>query len=86
MHVCGRQRLRQDRARLVVEELHLVDLEQSRKRDELGVTRPHADDHDQEIVEVTQKRPGANERVEILRMSDVARVHDDELLVDAPAS
>ena len=52
VHVGRRQRLRQHGARLVVEELDLVDLEQLRERDELGVSRAHPDDHDPDVVEV----------------------------------
>jgi hypothetical protein len=42
------------------------------------VPRAAADDGDDEVVEVTQERRRAHERVEILRMPDVAGVHDDE--------
>ena len=45
---------------------------------ELGVARAGPDDHDPEVVEVAEQRGGANQRVEILRVADVAGVHDDE--------
>ena len=72
VHVGGGKRLRQHAARLVVEELDLVDFEQLGKRDELRVPRAHADDHDPQVVEIAQERRGADERVEILRVADVA--------------
>ena len=37
-----------------------------------------ADDHDLEPVEVSQQNGGAYQRLEILCVADVARVHDDE--------
>ena len=79
---CG-ERLREHAARLVVEEAHLVDLEQLRQRDELRVPGARADDHDLQVVEVAQKRRGPDEGIEILRVPDVAGVHDHELLVEA---
>jgi hypothetical protein len=64
----------------------VIDFVQLRESDELGMSRSRADDQDLEVIKVAQKRPGADEGIEILRMTDVARVHDDELLVDTPAS
>ena len=53
-------------------------LEPPRERDELHVARAEADDHDAQVVEVAQERRRADERVEVLRVTDVAGVHDDE--------
>ena len=78
MDVGGRERLRQQLARLVRQEPHLVGLEPLGERDELGVAGAEADDHDREVVEVAQERRGADELVEVLRVADVAGVHDDE--------
>ena len=46
------------------------------------MTRAHADDRDPQVVEVAEERGGADERIEVLGMADVAAVHDDELLVE----
>ena len=83
MNVGGGKRLGEHAARLVVEERHLVDLQQLRQRHELAVACAGSDDENREVVEVTQERRRANERVEVLRMADVPGVHDDELLVHA---
>ena len=76
--VRARERLRERLARLVGEELDGVDLEQLREGDELLVPRAEADDQDPQVVEVAQERGRADEAVEVLRVADVARVHDDE--------
>ena len=77
--VRARERERQALALLVREEAHgLLDLEPLRERDHLGVARAEAGDHDPQVVAVAQERRRADEAVEILRVADVARVHDDE--------
>ncbi len=43
------------------------------------MSRPEAGDHDRQVVAVAQKRRRPDEAVEILRVPDVPRVHDDEL-------
>ena len=48
----------------------------------LAVAGAEADHHDPQRFEVAQERRCADERVEILRMADVARVHDDEPIVE----
>ena len=79
VHVgCG-ERLGEPLPRLVEEETDLVDLEQIRERDKLGMSRAHADNRDRELVEITEKCPRPHERIEVLGVSDVSRVHDDEL-------
>ena len=84
MEVGARQRERKPLARLVREEAHrLLDLEPLGERDHLGVPGAEAGDDDAQVVEVAQERRGADEAVEILRVADVARVHDDER-VDEP--
>ena len=66
-------------ALLVREEAHgLVDLEPLRERDHLGVPCAEAAMTIREVARVAQERRGADEAVEILRVTDVARVHDDE--------
>ena len=80
MEVGARERERQPVARLVVEEAdEVADLEPSRERDHLGVTRSEPCNHDSQVVEIAQKGRGADKAVQVLRVSDVPRVHDDEL-------
>ena len=45
--------------------------------------RAGPDHEDREVIEVAQEARGAYERVEILGVSDVARVHDHELALNA---
>ena len=45
--------------------------------------RAAADDRDAEVVDVVEQRRRPDQRVEILRVPDVARVHDDEPAVEA---
>ena len=47
--------------------------------------RAAADDPHGEVVEVAQEAQAPDERVEVLRVADVARVHDDEALHEAGA-
>ena len=63
---------------MVTEEAHLLDLEQPGQRLELVTPGAAADEHDAEVVEVAQERAGTDERVEVLRVADVSRVHDRE--------
>ncbi len=84
MDVSAREREREALALLVRQEANrLGDLESLRERDHLAVPRAEAGDHDAEVVAVPQERRGAHEAVEILRMADVARMHDDEPPVEA---
>ena len=46
------------------------------------MARAEADDQDAQVVEVAEERRGADERVEVLRVTDVAGVHDDEAVVE----
>ena len=79
MHVRARQRERQARSLLVREKANgLGDLEALRERDHLTVPSAEACDHDPQVVSVAKERRSAHEAVEILRVPDVARVHDDE--------
>ena len=50
---------------------------------ELAVARAEADHEDLETFEVAQERRRPDERVEILGVTDVPGVHDDERVVDA---
>ena len=75
-----RERVGQDLPRLVAHEAHLLDLEQPRELLQLVAPRAAADQHDPQVVEVAQERRRADQRVEVLRVADVAGVHDDELV------
>ena len=59
--VGGGERLLQQVAWLVEGERDLFDLELLGKRDQLRVTRAHADDRDRQIVEIAQERRRTNE-------------------------
>ena len=78
-----RERLGERLARLVRQEADAVRAQLAGERDELGAPRAAADDRDAEVVEIVQQRRRADERVEILRVPDVAGVHDDEPAVEA---
>ena len=80
MDVGRGERLRQHVARLVGEEARRWStLERAaRARRSSACRAPKPIDHDCEVVEVAQEGRRADERVEILRVTDVARVHDDE--------
>ncbi len=84
MEVGGREREREPPARLVAEEAHDArHLEPLREAGQLSVARAEADHHHLQPVEVAEERGRADERVEVLRVPDVARVHDDEGVVDS---
>ena len=83
MEIARGERVREHLARLVVEEPHRAGhLEPLREPRHLAVARAEADHDDPEALEVAQERRGADERVEVLRVTDVARVHDDERVVE----
>jgi hypothetical protein len=48
------------------------------QRDEVGLARTGADHHEAQPVEIPQEGRCAYEQVEVLRVADVPRVHDDE--------
>ena len=49
----------------------------------VGVAGAEADDHDRETLEVVERHARANERLEVLCVADVARVHDGEAVDEA---
>src|SRR5207253_565418 len=73
-----RDRLRQRLARLVAETVHATGLQHLGERLDVLEPRTRADGDDREILQIAKERRGADENVEVLRVSDVARVHDDE--------
>ena len=79
MDVGARERERQPVALLVREEAHhVLDVEPAGQLDHLGVPGAEACDHDPDVVAVAEERRRTHEAVEVLRVADVARVHDDE--------
>jgi hypothetical protein len=83
VEVAGGERERKLLAWLVVEELHRPrHLETLRETRELAVPCAEPDHHDPEPLEVAEERRRPYERVEILGVPDVARVHDDELVAE----
>ena len=85
MEVGGRERERQPGARLVAEEPHrLRHLEPlARARVSSACRAPNPITTISSPLEVAEEGRGADERVEVLRVPDVARVHDDERIVEA---
>ena len=84
MEVGRAERQRKPGARLVAEKAdHPRHVEALRQPRQLAVPRPEADHHDLEPLEVAEERRRADERVEVLGVPDVPRVHDDERVVDA---
>src|SRR5207244_3893721 len=56
----------------------MIRLEPIDKVDERRVASATADDRDDEVVQVAEKRRRPDESIEILCMTDVAGMHDDE--------
>ena len=80
MDVRGAEGVREDFARLVWQEDHLIRLEPLRQSAHLRMASAEADDGDREIVEITQKSRRANKIVEVLCVADISRVHHRELV------
>ena len=76
---CGK-RVGEEFAQLVAHEQHLLHLEQPREPLQLVPSRTAPDQDDAEIVQVAKERGGPNQRIEVLRVPDVPRVHDHELV------
>ena len=83
VHVGARQRLGQPLARLVRQEAYVVESEARGQPHHLSSSRTQPHDQDDEVFEIAQAVGGADERVEILRVADVSRMHDDELAGEA---
>ena len=82
MDVRGGERLAQPLARLVLEEAHSFGAELLRQLLQLTAPRAEADDRHSEIVQIAKVRRRDDQRVEVLGMADVARVHDYEPAVE----
>ena len=59
-----------------------IAIQALRQPGHLAVPRPEPDHDDPKRLEVSQERRGPHERVEVLRVPDVPRVHQDERLVE----
>ena len=86
MEICARERQRKPLALLVRQEAQCVlDVEPLRKLDHLGMPSAEARDDDEQVIEVAEERRSTHQAVEILGMTDVSGVHDDELLREVVA-
>ena len=83
MHVRAAERLGSTSRGWYGRNRHLVRLERSASSRISAWRAPKPTIGDREVVEVAQERCRADEVVEVLRVADVARVHDDEP-VDEP--
>ena len=82
MEVGARERFREHLARLIGEEPDARDFEPLGKVDSRGMAGARADHDDVQIVQVAKERSRAHERLDVLGMADVARVHDHEACIE----